>query len=85
MLEFLMGAASGFLFDILDKMKLSNKKIIVIAFFSNALLFLSVFLFGYFINKTEVGFFIGLLLSIGIGVCGAVCMFLHKRLSKKRG
>ncbi|ECC1750790.1 hypothetical protein FNI40_26265 [Salmonella enterica subsp. diarizonae] len=82
MLEFIMGAASGFLFDFLDKKKTSTKKLIVFAFFSNALLFLFVFLLGYFFNKTEVGFYIGVLLSVGIGFFGAVFMFLHKRVNK---
>ena len=82
MLEFIMGAASGFLFDFLDKKKISNKKLIMFAFFSNALLFLFVFLLGYFLNKTEVGFYIGVLLSVGIGFLGAVFMFLHKRFNK---
>ncbi|EDD6036064.1 hypothetical protein BWQ11_24080 [Salmonella enterica subsp. enterica serovar Stanley] len=82
MLEFIMGAASGFLFDFLDKKKISNKRLIVFAFFSNALLFLFVFLLGYFLNKTEVGFYIGVLLSVAIGFFGAVFMFLHKRFNK---
>ncbi|HAD5970092.1 TPA_asm: hypothetical protein G1Q02_25425 [Salmonella enterica subsp. enterica serovar Typhimurium] len=82
MFEFIMGAVSGFLFDFLDKKKISNKKLIVFSFFSNALLFLSVFLLGYFFNKTEVGFYIGFLLSVGIGFIGAVSMFLHKKFSK---
>ena len=82
MLEFIMGAASGFLFDFLDKKKTSTKKLIVFAFFSNALLFFVCFLLGYFFNKTEVGFYIGVLLSVGIGFFGAVFMFLHKRVNK---
>ncbi|HAF2130946.1 TPA: hypothetical protein G9F27_005278 [Salmonella enterica] len=82
MLEFIMGVVSGFLFDFLDKKKTSNKKLIVFAFFSNALIFLFVFLLGYFFNKTEIGFYIGVLLSVGIGFFGAVFMFLHKRFNK---
>lgn len=82
MLEFIMGAASGFLFDFLDKKKISNKKLMVFAFFSNAFLFSFVFLLGYFFNKTEVGFYLGILLSVGIGFFSAVFMLLHKRFNK---
>ncbi|EKJ5694706.1 hypothetical protein PJO24_004941 [Salmonella enterica] len=82
MLEFIMGAASGFLFDFLDKRKISNKKLMILAFFYNAFLFLFVFLLGYLFNKTEVALYVGVLLSVGIGFLGAVFMLLHKRFDK---
>lgn len=48
MLEFLMGAASGYLFDTLNKMKLSNKKTVVISFFLMHYFFICLFIWFFY-------------------------------------
>ncbi|EBS4549488.1 hypothetical protein EWD94_21500 [Salmonella enterica subsp. enterica serovar Newport] len=82
MLDFIMGFASDFLFDVLDKKNYKIKKLMFFCFFYYALLFFFCFLLGLFFNKAGVGLYMGVLLSVGIGFFSAVFMFLHKRFNK---